>query len=143
MQSKYNRFILGTKHFPFMSVHKWGENPLGRWTLRVETRTPQTRESRRTALENEAGELIYFGLRLFGSYTSANGTSQHQKRQESSSFVPNEREIQWIYKRELSIRESPRVMQKRDYQNLINERQQQTDVVGQSLFSTFRKKFGF
>lgn len=134
----------GIKHFPFMSVHKWGENPLGRWTLRIETRNPQTRESRRTAQENDAGQLIYFGLRLFGSYTSNNGTNQYQKRQESNSFVPNEREIEWIYKRELTIRESPHVMQKRDYQNLINDRQQRQNIeTDHSLFSTFRKKFGF
>ena len=126
-----------------MTVHKWGESPVGRWILRVETRTPQTRESRRTAVENEAGELSYFGLRLFGSYAGNNGTGQYQKRQETNSFVPSEREIEWIYKRELSIRESPKVMQKRDYQNLINEREQRVENVDQSLFSTFRKKFGF
>lgn len=143
IHSAFIRLILGAKHFPFMTVHKWGESPLGRWILRVETRSPQTRESRRTAEENEVGELSYFGLRLFGSYTGNNGTDQHQKRQESNSFVPSEREIEWIYKRELSIRDSPKVMQKRDYQNLLNEREQRIDTPDQSLFSTFRKKFGF
>ncbi len=126
-----------------MSVHKWGETPIGRWTLRIETRTPQTRESRKTSIKNDLGELIYFGLRLYGSYTSNNGKNNFQKRQETNSFVPSESEIEWIYKRELSIRESPNVMQKRDYQNLINERQRRKDTSDQSLFSTFRKKFGF
>jgi len=133
----------GVKHFPFMSVHKWGENPIGRWTLRVETRTPQTRDSRRTALENDSGELIYFGLRLLGSYTSTNEKTKFQKRQESNSFIPSEQEIEWIYKRELSIRDSPHVMEKRDYQNFINERQRRKEDSDQSLFSIFRKKFGF
>jgi proprotein convertase P-domain-containing protein len=133
----------GIKHFPFMSVHKWGETPIGRWTLRVETRTPKTRESERTAMKNDPGELIYFGLRLYGSYTSNNEKSSLQKRQESNAFVPTEEEIKWIYKRELSIRESPNVMQKRDYQNLIDKRQHLKDNSDQSLFSTFRKKFGF
>ncbi len=126
-----------------MSVHKWGEHPIGRWTLRVETRTPQNHESERTANENDSGELIYFGLRLFGSYSSNNEKLKLQKRQETNSFIPTNQEIEWIYKRELSIRDSPNVMQKRDYQNLINERQRRKDTSDQSLFSTFRKKFGF
>jgi len=66
-----------------------------------------------------------------------------QKRQESNAFYPTEREIEWIYKRELSIRDSPNVMQKLDYQNLINERQRRKDNSDQSLFSIFLKRFGF
>ncbi len=126
-----------------MSVHKWGESPIGRWTLRIETRTPQTRESKRTAIINNSGELTYFGLRLYGSYTSNDEKSNIQKRQDSNAFVPRQQELEWIYKRELSRRQSPNVMQKRDYQNLINERQRRKETSDQSLFSTFRKSFGF
>ncbi len=133
----------GIKYFPFMSVHKWGESPIGRWTLRIESRTPQTRESKRTAIENDSGKLNYFGLHLYGSYTSKNEKSNFQKRQELNAFTPTQQELEWIYKRELSIRQSPNVMQKRDYQNLIHERQGPNDKSDQSLFSTFRKRFGF
>jgi subtilisin-like proprotein convertase family protein len=127
-----------------MSVHKWGESPIGRWTLRIETRTPQNRESERSAITNDLGELSYFGLRLYGSYSSNNEQKTNiQKRQESNAFIPTEEELEWIYKRELSIRQSPNVMQKRDYQNLINERQRRKENSDQSLFSIFRQKFGF
>lgn len=133
----------GIKFFPFMSVHKWGENPIGRWTLRIETRTPQKRESKRTALKNVDGELSYFGLRLYGSYTSNDKSSKIQKRQESNAFVPSKREIEWIYNRELSIRQSPNVIQKRDYQNIITKRQPPKENSDHSLFSIFKKSFGF
>lgn len=132
----------GIKYFPFMSVHKWGENPIGRWTLRVETRKPQNRESKKSAMKNDPGELIYFGLRLYGSYTSKNDKS-FQKRQESNAFVPSKREIEWIYNKELSIRQSPNVMQKRDYQNIIKKRQQPKEDSNESFFSIFLKRFHF
>jgi subtilisin-like proprotein convertase family protein len=126
-----------------MSVHKWGESPIGRWTLRIETRTPQNRESEKSAITNDSGELIYFGLRLFGSYSSNDNKNNKQKRQESNAFIPTANELEWIYKRELSIRQSPNVMQKRDYQNVINERQRRKENSDESLFSTFRRTFGF
>ncbi|CAF3367974.1 unnamed protein product [Rotaria sp. Silwood1] len=135
--------FLGIKYFPFMSAHKWGESPIGRWTLRIETRTPQNDGSMKSAIDDDTGELNYFGLRLYGSYSSNDEKNNIQKRQESNAFIPTHNELEWIYKRELSIRESPNVMQKRDYQNLINERQRPKENSDQSLFSTFRKTFGF
>ncbi|CAF0789709.1 unnamed protein product [Adineta steineri] len=133
----------GIKYFPFMSVHKWGESPIGRWTLRVETRTPQNHDAEKSATRNDAGELNYFGLRLFGSYISDDSKNNMQKRKASEAFVPSSNELEWIYKRELSIRQSPNVMQKRDYQNLVDERQRRRETSDESLFSIFRKKFGF
>ncbi|CAF3652985.1 unnamed protein product [Rotaria sordida] len=126
-----------------MSAHKWGESPIGRWTLRIETRTPQNDGSMKSAMEDGTGELSYFGLRLYGTYSTNDEKNNIQKRQESNAFLPTQSELEWIYKRELSIRESPNVMQKRDYQNLINERQRRKENSDQSLFSTFRKTFGF
>lgn len=126
-----------------MSAHKWGESPIGRWTLRIETREPQTRESRRSAMANSIGELSYFGIRLYGSYTSNNVKNSIQKRHQSNAFVPTSREIEWIYERELSIRETPNVLKKRDYTNLLNERQHAKEIEKPSVFSSFREKFGF
>jgi subtilisin-like proprotein convertase family protein len=135
-------YYLGIRNFPFMSVHKWGESPIGRWTLRIETRVPQNRESKKSAINRDSGELSYFGLRLYGSYTSNDNKHENQKRQASNAFIPTEQELEWIYKRELSIRETPNVMEKRDYQNLIDERQRRKENPDQSLFSTFRRAFG-
>ncbi|CAF3842179.1 unnamed protein product [Rotaria magnacalcarata] len=133
----------GIKYFPFMSAHKWGESPIGRWTLRMETRSPQNEGSIKSASLDDTGEISYFGLRLYGSYASHEEKNNIQKRQDSNAFVPTQRELEWIYKRELSIRQSPNVMQKRDYQNVMNERQVSKENSEQSLFSSFRKTFGF
>ncbi|CAF5067403.1 unnamed protein product [Rotaria magnacalcarata] len=126
-----------------MSAHKWGESPIGRWTLRMETRSPQNEGSIKSASLDDTGEISYFGLRLYGSYASHEEKNNIQKRQDSNAFVPTQRELEWIYKRELSIRQSPNVMQKRDYQNVMNERQVSKENSEQSLFSSFRKTFGF
>ncbi|CAF3726887.1 unnamed protein product [Rotaria socialis] len=133
----------GIKYFPFMSAHKWGESPIGRWTLRMETRSPQNEGSIKSGSFDDTGEISYFGLRLYGSYASHGEKNNIQKRQDSNAFVPTQRELEWIYKRELSIRQSPNVMQKRDYQNVMDERQAPKENSQQSLFSSFRKTFGF
>jgi hypothetical protein len=126
-----------------MSVHKWGESPIGRWTLRIETREPENRDSKKSAAKSDPGEFAYFGLRLYGSYSSEKDKTTVQKRQESHAFVPSTRELEWIYQRELSIRQTPNVMQKRDYQNLVNERQVRKANPEESLLSSFRRAFGF
>lgn len=123
-----------------MSVHKWGESPIGRWTLRVETRKPHKETSVKSHMLDDIGELMHFGLRLFGSYSSNDVKNNIQKRQDSNAFVPTQRELEWLYERELSIRESPSVMQKRDYQEVLNKRQVHNENSDQSLFSTFLKK---
>ena len=126
-----------------MSVHKWGESPLGRWTLRIETREPQNRESKLSAQESGQGELSYFGLRLFGSNPPENHKISVQKRDENNAFVPTLKELQWIYERELSIRQTPNVMKKRDYKNLLNERENHKENQDRSMLSLFREKIGF
>lgn len=133
----------GIKHFPFMSVHKWGESPIGRWTLRIETRTPQNDLSKLSSMTGDTGELVYFGLRLYGSYSSNEDKNNIQKRHESNAFIPTQQELEWIYKRELSIRQSPNVMAKREHQNILHEKQSNKEDLDQSLLSKFRKKFGF
>lgn len=141
--SKHEYPRLGIKFFPFMSVHKWGEAPLGRWTLRIETREPENREGRKSALKSDPGELTHFGLRLYGSYASEQQKHAVHKRQESMAFVPSAGELEWIYRRELSIRQSPNVIQKRDYQNLMNKRHATKENESLTLFSSFRRAFGF
>jgi subtilisin-like proprotein convertase family protein len=142
----------GIKYFPFISAHHWGESVIGRWILRIETRKPENPESERSAANNEdLGELGHFGLRFFGTHRPEDKTNQEQaKRSQSNAFVPTQREIESIYKRELSVRETPNVVQKRDYQNLMKERrihQQNGDEnlveEHRSVFGLFRRAFGF
>ncbi|CAF4594129.1 unnamed protein product [Rotaria sp. Silwood1] len=138
------------EYFPFMSVHHWGESPVGRWTLRIETRKPTNEESMQSALNyGDTGELKYFGLRIYGSYDlNDKNHARSIKREHKFAFIPTQREIELIYKRESAARESPNIMQKRHHQNLIKQRQlrkQNENEAPQhkSYFELFRRTFGF
>jgi subtilisin-like proprotein convertase family protein len=138
----------GIEYFPFMSVHHWGESPIGRWTLRMETREPQQSKSKKTATE-DTGELSHFGLRLFGSNDpDKKNNLGREKRNENIAYVPTQNELQSVYKRELAMRESPHIMKKRDYENLEKQRQVQNQKKSeiqedQSIFGLFRRAFHF
>lgn len=134
---------LGIRYFPFMSVHKWGENPIGRWTLRIETREPQNRDGRKSALRNPDGVVNHFGLRLFGTYGSEKSNQTMDKREATTAFVPSASELKWIYNRELAIRKDPNVMKKRDYQNLIKREKSSNEGDSSSILSSFIRKFHF
>ncbi|CAF1145419.1 unnamed protein product [Rotaria sordida] len=139
------------EYFPFMSVHCWGESPIGRWTLRMETRDPENKESIKSALEyGDVGELSYFGLRIYGSNNPDDQNHEKSmKREHRFSFVPTQNDIELIYKREFAARTSPNIMQKRHYQNFIKQRQiqkqQEKNKIQQdrSYFGFFRRMFGF
>lgn len=133
-----------------MSVHNWGEDPIGRWTLRMETRLPQTEDSINSAFSYEGrSELSYLGLRIYGSNDPGEkdlplGT----RRQQNHAFVPSQEDIHSIYQRELQLRNSPSIMQKRDYEKLLQERRalkQKRDEIDQdqSMFGHFRRVFHF
>lgn len=125
-----------------MSAHHWGESPIGQWTLRIETRRPQTRESSKSAQEEPTGVLKHFGLLLYGSFAKEETTAR--PRSNAFAFTPNEDELRTIYELELRLRQSPRLMQKRAHQNLIKERQVREETSeNPSLFERFRKFFSF
>lgn len=139
----------GIKYFPFLSVHNWGEDPVGRWKLRLETLKPQNMEAKRSSmLYGEASELGHFGLRLYGTHNpDEKNTVEREKRQRRDAFVPTQRDLESIYKREIAARNSPHVMQKRDYQNLLNARSVSQPMANEnqdlSFFGLFRRAFGF
>ena len=140
--SKRFDLILGIEYFPFTSVHHWGESPIGQWTLRVETRRPQTRESLKSAKEEPTGALKHFGLLFYGSF--AEEETKHRPGSNTFAFTPNDDELRTIYNLELSLRQSPHLMQKRDYQNLLKERQVREETrENSSRFERFRKFFTF
>jgi hypothetical protein len=140
--------ILGIKYFPFMSVHHWGEYPIGRWTLRMETRESHNKDSIKSAMTYKGpSELSYFGLRIYGSNDpDKKNDVQREKRNRNLAFTPTENEIHSIYKRELAIRQSPHVIEKRNYDQLLKERQlrKQNEIEqDESVFQHFRRVFGF
>ena len=133
-----------------MSVHNWGEDPIGRWTLRMKTRLPQTTKSIKSVLAYErSSELSYFGLRIYGSNDpDKKDVSPGKKRGRNYAFVPSEDEIHSIFQRELQMRNSPSIMQKSDYDKLLEERRQlkqKRNEIDQdpSFFGHFRRVFKF
>lgn len=143
-------FILGIKYFPFMTIHNWGEPPTGRWTLRMETRQPQTEESIKSAAAlGNTGKLSHFGLLIYGSNDpDQKNFGDSAKLQKKPAFVPTQREITLIYHREIAARQSPNVVQKRNYENLLKQRQVQkqneNDIQQKkSVFELFNSKFHF
>ncbi len=143
-------YILDVEYFPFLTNHNWDEHPEGRWTLRVETRRSHDSQLEDLSLTTkDLGELSHFGLRIYGSYDPVEKKDgQKEKRNQNYAFTPTQSEIESIYKRELIARESSNVMQKRDYQNLLRERQlrkKQDQIVKKdpSIFALIRGFFGF
>ncbi|CAF2019698.1 unnamed protein product [Rotaria magnacalcarata] len=140
----------GIKHFPFMSLHHWGESPTGSWKLRIETRQPQTEEARQSAFDyGDKGQLGHFGLLIYGSNSPDQMNSNGETMQSPKlAFAPTQDEIKVMYKRELAVRQSPNIIQKRNYQNLLKEGKFQkpidnTNPENDSIFELFRKRFGF
>ena len=128
-----------------MSVHHWGEYPIGTWTLRLETRKPRDQDSFKSALKYEgSSELSHFGLRIYGS-TDLTKENDHEreKRHQKRAFTPTEEEIRGIYKREFALRKSPNVMEKRAYDQLVEERQRRKQEEDGSVLQQFRRFFGF
>ena len=141
---------LGVKYFPFMSVHHWGEYPIGVWILTIETREPKTSESDKSAKQyKEIGELSYFGLRIYGSHDpTEKDDAEREKRETQQAYVPSKRALQEMYLRETAARISPNMMKKRDHQVLLKEKQIQQEILNkkaedQSWFSLFRRAFSF
>lgn len=134
-----------------MTVHNWGESPIGSWILRVETREPQNKKSMKSASKHgDTGELIHFGLRIYGSsdLDGQNTGEMSQRSKQSYAFVPTSDEITSIYKHELAAREAPKIMQKRAYENLIKRKQvrkknENESPIDKSLFGIFRRTFNF
>ena len=105
-----------------MTSHSWNENPIGEWTLRIETCDPNPQYS-------DAGELQHFGLRIFGSYSSkVNSKTDQDRRYERRAFIPTKREIEEIYYREFAARKSSNLMQKRDHQNLMKQKRAEAEA---------------
>jgi subtilisin-like proprotein convertase family protein len=129
-----------------MTVHHWGESPIGRWTLRIESRLPTNENIVLSAIKHDVGELKYFGLRLFGSYRIDDNNANQAST--GTAFAPTADEIETIYRKELDTRRSPQVIAKRHYQDLIKQTQLETTETDdkkeyRSLFELFQRQFDF
>ncbi|XP_078256326.1 PC3-like endoprotease variant B isoform X1 [Rhinoraja longicauda] len=60
----------GLNKWTFMSVHSWGENPYGTWTLKVSDNKNAANGCLRPDSEAEAGTVLQFKLVLWGTFES-------------------------------------------------------------------------
>ena len=140
------RSYLGIKYFPFITIHNWGESPLGRWILRVESRLPQSPAAEQSATDQPTGEISHFGLRIYGSHDVHKKEQRpHTVRDLSYAFAPSKRQLESMFEREQASRSLPNVMQKRAYQQLLDARQVEDNGAMQSrtIFDQFRSIFHF
>lgn len=94
-----------------MSVHHWGEPPIGQWRLRVESRKRYTYPSEETSSEAFHGRIDHFGLRFYGSYR-LNDLEKHRSKKESfisPGFYAKKNEIETLYRKELKIKTNPNI----------------------------------
>lgn len=97
----------GIKHFPFMTVFNWGESPLGKWKLVVETRP------RRDKSKSNKGKLDQFGLTLFGYKSRLPSRLNKRLAHKSRAFIPSSEVIEKIYNSELRLSRQTRIIHKR------------------------------
>lgn len=103
----------------------------------METRQPQDKKSRSSAMNYDGrSELNHFGLRLYGSNKIDNNGNRN-KRNTHTAFVPNAEQLEMLYKRELALRETPNIMQKRDYDLLAKKR---TQNISEGGFLSFLRR---
>ena len=138
-------------YFPFTSVHHWGENPIGQWTLIVECLAEEYSEYRGDDKDESPTEISYFSLHFYGTYRVEDKLVSGVFKRSSTSrraFIPDENEIEYIYNREFESRNSPNIMAKRDFQRILDQRrldklrEEKTDE-NLTFFARFKRIFGF
>lgn len=114
------------KYFPFMTIFNWGESPIGKWKLIIETRGRRDK-----TLENK-GSLNSFSLKFFGykKLVSKEHKEQQKKRELNlRAFVPSNEILEKIYNSELKLSKQTRIINKR----LLDSNPQIRDIL-RSLF---------
>lgn len=91
------------EYFPFMTVFNWGESPIGKWILIVETR------SRFTKIPNY-GQINFLALRLFGTTRSLQERDLDETP--SEAYAPSVEDIKIIYQTETELARNVRILPK-------------------------------
>jgi subtilisin-like proprotein convertase family protein len=98
----------GIKYFPFMTVFNWGESPIGKWTLVIESK------SSNSIIENY-GSIDYFALKLFGTVKNSSDTEYERMLEEKkikTAFLPSLNDLKSIYDEEKYLSHNPRILKK-------------------------------
>jgi subtilisin-like proprotein convertase family protein len=88
-----------------MTVFNWGESPIGKWKLKIETRP------RRDKSKENVGHLDHFSVNFFGF----KNTQRINKRftEKTRAFIPSNDIIEKIYKTELDLSRETIIINKR------------------------------
>lgn len=145
------RILLAMTFFPFTSVHNWGENPIGKWTLLAECLAQEYSEYQGSDEDKSETEISYFALHFYGTYRREDKLESFRYKRSAPTrraFTPEEREIERIYQREFESRKSPDLMEKREFEKILADRRTQQQKVEKknenpTFFQRFKKAFGF
>ena len=89
-----------------MTVFNWGESPIGKWTLLIESK------SSNSIIENY-GSIDYFALKLFGTGKSENEYERmFNEKERKSAFLPSLDVLKNIYEEEKYLSHNPRIVKK-------------------------------
>jgi subtilisin-like proprotein convertase family protein len=108
----------GAKFFPFMTVFNWGESPIGKWTLIIESKS-------RNEEQPNSGRIEYFSLKLFGTTIISNKNSDSNFKstddkvvsryldRSDSAFIPTFSELKNIYTEEKKLSRQTRIIERK------------------------------
>lgn len=138
--------------FTFMTVHNWGENPVGRWTLVV-------RDNPKNGISGEKrGRLVSWSLTLYGTVgelenhrqsldengklpgTTSTSTPTKTKKKSEQAHRVNFEEIKELMAQETISSDSVKIVSKNE--NEIGMSEKREDYRGQSDFDYLKNLFG-
>jgi subtilisin-like proprotein convertase family protein len=99
-----DKTVKGIKKFPFMTLHNWGESPIGIWRLIIETRD-------NNQIDNK-GLLIDYSLIFYGTINDENSKTKRSLNQKRA-FRPDNDEIIKMYRKELKKSKKLNIKNKR------------------------------
>ncbi len=91
-----------------MTVFNWGEPPIGKWTLVIESK------SSNSIIENY-GSIDYFALKLFGTVKNSSDNEYERMLEEKkikTAFLPSLNDLKSIYDEEKYLSHNPRILKK-------------------------------
>ena len=103
-------FFKGFKYFPFMTLFNWGELPVGKWKLIIESKSKEDQTP-------NTGHIEHFSLIFYG--TKSVGSKNLNKRyfdRNSRAFVPSSDDIKRIYDAELKLKDETKIVHKRFFE---------------------------
>ena len=98
----------GIKYFPFMTVFNWGESPIGKWTLVIESKSS-------SSIVENYGSIDYFALKLFGTVKDSNENEYERMLNEKkikTASLPTLEELKNIYNEEKYLSHNSRILKK-------------------------------